>query len=196
MEKVNISEYASKSYIPSIIVNISDKPFYFMSYSTFFYAHKFDDFVLNEENLIIYDNYFKQLNIGGYDGQFGIISQSNGASDYKYLSAKSVAFALYSSFHWRPSQEPYTVNTSGASKGSIYAGTDADSNNPDVYMCTELRKMLTTNLFGQLDSATKLEFIRNILPFYTYADNKVALNLMYKLQASGKSGIKSGQFIL
>ena len=191
MQKIVISEYASKSYNPSIIVNVSDKPFYFASYGTYFYAHKFDDFVLNDVFLRISDNYFKQINAGGYNGQYGIISQSEGSSDYKYLNPKSVAFALHRGFYWRPSEESYTPNLSGASNSSIYAGTEPNSNNPDVYMCSEFRKMLTTNLFNQLDTVTKVEFIRNILPFYTYADDKVALLLRFNLQTNGKSGIVS-----
>lgn len=192
MQKVIISDYLDEYFGPSIIVNISNKPFWFLSYGANFYAHSFDRYMLNDDDgfLEIRDDYYKQISLNN------IITESNGSDDYKALNPNCIAFALYSGFSWHPSEVAYEANYSGACNGSIYTGTEINSNQPDVYMGFDYCKMLTSSYFNSLSDTTKLEFIRQILPFYSYENNKVALNLSYKLQASGKSGIKSGQFIL
>lgn len=191
MEKVNISDYEYKSFSPSIILNLSDTPFWFRSVGSYFYSHNFDRWWIdNDELLEIRDDYYKQLSLSS------IITKSNSSSDYRVLNPNCIAFALHNDFSWEPREESYQENYSGATSGNIYAGTDINPNSPEVYIETDKRKMFTTDYFNSFSDIAKLELIRNLLPFYTYLNYNVALNLSYKLQASGKSGIKTGQFIL
>lgn len=190
MQKVIISDYDYQYFSASIIVNLSDKPFWFALFNGYFYAHRFDRYNIIDKNLEIRDDYYKQLSLSN------IITPSQGSTDYRVLNSKSIAFALHSSFSWEPSEASYKENFSGSDSNAIYAGNEINPNSPEIYLDTEKRKKFTTSFFNSLSDISKLELIRNFLPFYTYENNNVALNLSYNLLESGKTGIKTGQFIL
>lgn len=190
MHKVIVSDYEYQYFTPSIIVNLSDKPLWFALFDGHFYAHRFDRYNISDGKLAVRDDYYKQVVLSN------IIPPSQGASDYRVLNSKSIAFALHSEFFWRPSKAAYKEQYSGAVSNSIYVGNEINSDSPEIYLDTESRKMFNTSYFNSLSDISKLELIRNYLPFYTYENNNVALNLRYKLVESGKTGIKSGQFIL